>query len=39
MLGPFSIDTPFPAFRAMAEDFDVGIGVDTNRYSLFLKNM
>jgi DHA1 family bicyclomycin/chloramphenicol resistance-like MFS transporter len=23
MLGPFSIDTPFPAFRAMAEDFDV----------------
>jgi DHA1 family bicyclomycin/chloramphenicol resistance-like MFS transporter len=23
MLGPFSIDTPFPAFRQMAEDFDV----------------
>jgi MFS transporter, DHA1 family, multidrug resistance protein len=23
MLGPFSIDTPFPAFREMAEDFDV----------------
>jgi len=23
MLGPFSIDTPFPAFGAMAEDFDV----------------
>ncbi len=23
MLGPFSIDTPFPAFRAMADDFDV----------------
>ncbi|HEX6148492.1 multidrug effflux MFS transporter [Nocardioides sp.] len=23
MLGPFSIDTPFPAFPAMAEDFDV----------------
>ena len=23
MLGPFSIDTPFPAFPAMARDFDV----------------
>jgi DHA1 family bicyclomycin/chloramphenicol resistance-like MFS transporter len=23
MLGPFSIDTPFPAFAEMAEDFDV----------------
>ncbi|MGH3348039.1 MAG: multidrug effflux MFS transporter [Nocardioides sp.] len=23
MLGPFSIDTPFPAFRTMADDFDV----------------
>ena len=23
MLGPFSIDTPFPAFREMGDDFDV----------------
>lgn len=25
MLGPFSIDTPFPAFAAMREDFEVGV--------------